>query len=66
MTKWGYRAMEPNRCCVSPITLVLLKTGIAHHPPDAAGERQVIIDYNQMATAQKLYNLQVVIKRPVR
>ena len=46
--------MEPNRCCVSSIALVLLKTGIAHHPPNAGGERQVTIDHNQMATAQKL------------
>ena len=46
--------MEPNRCCVSSIALVLLKTGILHHPPNAGGERQVTIDYNQMATAQKL------------
>jgi len=52
--EWGYRAMEPNRCCVSSIALVLLKTGIVHHPPNAGGERQVTIDYNQMATAQKL------------
>jgi len=44
--------MEPNRCCVSSIALVLLKTGIVHHPPNAGG--QVTIDYNQMATAQKL------------
>ena len=43
--------MEPNRCCVSSIALVLLKTGIVHHPP---GEKPVSIDYNQMATAQKL------------
>jgi hypothetical protein len=33
--------------------LVLLKTGIVHHPA-ASGEKQVTIDYNQMATAQKL------------
>jgi len=52
--EWGYRAMEPNRCCVSSIALVLLKTGIVHHAPNAGGERQVTIDYNQMATAQKL------------
>jgi hypothetical protein len=52
--EWGYRAMEPNRCCVSSIALVLLKTGITHHPPSAGGERQVTIDHNQMATAQKL------------
>lgn len=52
--EWGYRAMEPSRCCISSIALVLLKTGIVHHPPNASGERQVTIDYNQMATAQKL------------
>jgi len=52
--EWGYRAMEPSRCCISSIALVLLKTGIVHHPPGPTGERQVTIDYNQMATAQKL------------
>ncbi|GBE86048.1 hypothetical protein BKA93DRAFT_894960 [Sparassis latifolia] len=52
--EWGYRAMEPSRCCISSIALVLLKTGIEHHPPGPTGERQVTIDYNQMATAQKL------------
>ncbi|KAI9439209.1 phosphatase activator [Lactarius indigo] len=43
---------EPSRCCISSIALVLLKTGI-HHPA-TSGEKQVTIDYNQMATAQKL------------
>lgn len=52
--EWGYRAMEPSRCCISSIALVLLKTGIVHHPPGPTGEKQVTIDYNQMATAQKL------------
>jgi hypothetical protein len=52
--EWGYRAMEPSRCCVSSIALVLLKTGIVHSPPSITGERQVTVDYNQMATAQKL------------
>jgi len=52
--EWGYRAMEPSRCCVSSIALVLLKTGIVHHAPGSTGERQVSVDYNQMATAQKL------------
>ncbi|KIK29984.1 hypothetical protein PISMIDRAFT_88347 [Pisolithus microcarpus 441] len=52
--EWGYRAMEPSRCCISSIALVLLKTGIVHHPPGPNGERPVTIDYNQMATAQKL------------
>lgn len=42
--------MEPSRCCVSSIALVLLKTGIVHPP----GGGQVNVDYNQMATAQKL------------
>lgn len=46
--------MEPSRCCISSIALVLLKTGIVHHPPGPTGEKQVTIDYNQMATAQKL------------
>ncbi|KAG0706604.1 hypothetical protein DFH29DRAFT_133862 [Suillus ampliporus] len=52
--EWGFRAMEPSRCCISSIALVLLKTGIVHHPPGPNGERPVTIDYNQMATAQKL------------
>ena len=52
--EWGFRAMEPSRCCISSIALVLLKTGIVHHPPTPSSERPVTIDYNQMATAQKL------------
>ena len=51
--EWGYRALEPSRCCISSIALVLLKTGIVHST-NATGEKQVTIDYNQMATAQKL------------
>ncbi|QRV81349.1 WHI2-like protein P4H10,16c [Ceratobasidium sp. AG-Ba] len=47
---WGYRALEPNRCCISSIALVLLKTGI-NHPADGG---QATIDNQQMATAQKL------------
>ncbi|EPQ30009.1 uncharacterized protein PFL1_02682 [Pseudozyma flocculosa PF-1] len=27
---WGFRALEPSRCCITSIALVLLKTGIAH------------------------------------
>ncbi|ELU39084.1 phosphatase activator [Rhizoctonia solani AG-1 IA] len=46
---WGYRALEPSRCCISSIALVLLKTGI-NHP--AGGP--VTVDQQQMATAQKL------------
>ncbi|KAL0574931.1 hypothetical protein V5O48_007032 [Marasmius crinis-equi] len=49
--EWGFRALEPSRCCISSIALVLLKTGIIHHPNE---ERPVEIDQQQMATAQKL------------
>ncbi|KAF8807869.1 hypothetical protein BYT27DRAFT_7290817 [Phlegmacium glaucopus] len=49
--EWGFRALEPSRCCISSIALVLLKTGIVHHPN---GEKPVEIDAAQMATAQKL------------
>jgi len=49
--EWGFRALEPSRCCISSIALVLLKTGIAHHPDE---EKPVEIDNTQMATAQKL------------
>jgi len=49
--EWGFRALEPSRCCISSIALVLLKTGILHN---ANGERPVEIDSAQMATAQKL------------
>jgi hypothetical protein len=52
--EWGFRALEPSRCCISSIALVLLKTGILHHATGPAGEKPVTIDYNQMATAQKL------------
>ncbi|KAI0795897.1 hypothetical protein C8Q75DRAFT_872187 [Abortiporus biennis] len=50
--EWGYRAMEPMRCCISSIALVLLKTGIVHSTSN--GEKQVTVDYAQMGTAQKL------------
>jgi len=49
--EWGFRALEPSRCCISSIALVLLKTGITHHPN---GDRPVELDGAQMATAQKL------------
>ncbi|KAI6133711.1 hypothetical protein EDD17DRAFT_1565843 [Pisolithus thermaeus] len=49
-----YHAMQPSRWCISFIVLVLLKTGIVRHPPGPNDERPVTIDYNQMATAQKL------------
>ncbi|KAF9535697.1 hypothetical protein CPB83DRAFT_842177 [Crepidotus variabilis] len=49
--EWGFRALEPSRCCISSIALVLLKTGIIH---GQNSERPVEIDATQMATAQKL------------
>ncbi|KAI0044566.1 phosphatase activator [Auriscalpium vulgare] len=53
--EWGFRALEPSRCCISSIALVLLKTGIVHPPPTPDSKQpQVTVDYNQMATAQKL------------
>jgi hypothetical protein len=52
--EWGFRALEPSRCCISSIALVLLKTGIIHHATGTNGDKTVTIDYNQMATAQKL------------
>lgn len=66
--EWGYRAMEPNRCCITSIALVLLKTGITQpevsadpdtalpiidgQPPPMAPG--VTVNSNQLATAQKL------------
>jgi len=52
--EWGYRALEPSRCCISSIALVLLKTGIVHHSGPNGEKPTVTIDYSQMATAQKL------------
>lgn len=51
---WGYRAIEPSRCCISSIALVLLKTGITHSPNAANKDDRVTVDYAQMSTAQKL------------
>ncbi|KAF8530015.1 hypothetical protein BU17DRAFT_35704 [Hysterangium stoloniferum] len=51
---WGYRAIEPSRCCISSIALVLLKTGITHNPDAAVREDRISMDYTQMSTAQKL------------
>ncbi|KAF8321291.1 hypothetical protein DL93DRAFT_2051819 [Clavulina sp. PMI_390] len=46
---WGFRAIEPSRCCISSIALVLLKTGISH-----LDNGEVLVDQVQMGTAQKL------------
>ncbi|KAK0524480.1 hypothetical protein OC834_005522 [Tilletia horrida] len=32
---WGFRAVEPSRCSLTSISLVLLKTGITHSPEPA-------------------------------
>ncbi|GAA6039016.1 hypothetical protein JCM8097_000155 [Rhodosporidiobolus ruineniae] len=66
---WGYRSLEPNRCCIASIALVLLKTGIVHPPLDqaaapssesvaesqmSADDGGVQVNTNQLQTAQKL------------
>ena len=51
---WGFRAVEPNRCCISSIALVHLKTGITHDSPTEANASGVLVDQTQMTTAQKL------------
>ena len=60
---WGYRSLEPNRCCIASIALVLLKTGIVHPPIGQEGSHpgagdddahRIQIDAQQLATAQKL------------
>jgi hypothetical protein len=55
--EWGYRALEPNRCCITSIALVLLKTGItfperSSDPEEPAPPPQV--NSTQFATAHKL------------
>lgn len=50
--EWGFRALEPSRCCISSIALVLLKTGITHYPQSE--NKAADVDYQQMSTAQKL------------
>lgn len=66
--EWGYRSMEPGRCCITSIALVLLKTGISHpaasadantaKPVDANTQPQAMsgvnVNSSQLATAQKL------------
>lgn len=64
--EWGYRALEPNRCCITSIALVLLKTGISFPPfedepaqpanadRDAASQQQPRVNPGQLQTAHKL------------
>lgn len=54
---WGYRSLEPNRCCIASIALVLLKTGITHPPitvPEGQEKPPLDVNAMQLATAQKL------------
>ncbi|CAO1621513.1 unnamed protein product [Parajaminaea phylloscopi] len=60
---WGFRAVEPTRCSITSIALVLLKTGVSFdgnegepqpHEEDVEGMDGVRVDQNQLATAQKL------------
>jgi hypothetical protein len=51
---WGFRAVEPNRCCLSSIALVQLKTGINHEAAPDVNVTAVSVDQTQMTTAQKL------------
>ncbi|KAE8214167.1 hypothetical protein CF327_g2415 [Tilletia walkeri] len=66
---WGFRAVEPSRCSLTSISLVLLKTGITHSSSEGTDEDEdeddedrdgaeiladMRIDQNQLNTAQKL------------
>lgn len=63
---WGFRALEPNRCCITSIALVLLKTGIrfpgdtpadsttTNNEEEIEGLDGTKVDQTQLATAQKL------------
>lgn len=60
---WGFRAVEPTRCSITSIVLVLLKTGVSFegnqnppqpHEEDVEGMDGVRVDQNQLGTAQKL------------
>ncbi|CAH7675392.1 hypothetical protein PPACK8108_LOCUS10391 [Phakopsora pachyrhizi] len=62
---WGYRSLEPKRCCVTSLALVSLKTGITHPQPRpsslgtdplsaAQSNDSPEIDAAQLKTAQKL------------
>ncbi|GAA95312.1 uncharacterized protein L969DRAFT_70574 [Mixia osmundae IAM 14324] len=64
---WGFRALEPDRCCITSLALVLLKTGITHKsatsPPGSPSQSctpasqnmaDVTVNAAQLATAQKL------------
>ncbi|KAG0139313.1 hypothetical protein CROQUDRAFT_101737 [Cronartium quercuum f. sp. fusiforme G11] len=60
--KWGYRSVEPRRCCITSLALVLLKTGITHdHPsghhatgPISPTQMNPQVNGVQLTTAQKL------------
>ncbi|EGG07387.1 uncharacterized protein MELLADRAFT_77632 [Melampsora larici-populina 98AG31] len=60
--EWGYRSIEPRRCCITSLALVLLKTGITHdHPPghpstgpQSPTQMNPRVSNQQLTTAQKL------------
>ncbi|KAH9807571.1 hypothetical protein DFH28DRAFT_914371 [Melampsora americana] len=60
--EWGYRSIEPRRCCITSLALVLLKTGITHdHPPghpstgpQSPTQMNPRVNNQQLTTAQKL------------
>ncbi|CDZ97003.1 BTB/POZ fold [Phaffia rhodozyma] len=49
--EWGHRDVEPSRCSITSIALVLLKTGIQH---PTKPDQVATIDHAQMTTSQKL------------
>ncbi|GAA5872313.1 hypothetical protein JCM3774_003342 [Rhodotorula dairenensis] len=49
---WGYRALEPNRCCIASIALVLLKTGITHTPTTTTRDSESVADRPASPTSQ--------------
>lgn len=60
--EWGYRSLEPRRCCITSLALVLLNTGITHdHPPGhpftgpvSPTQMNPQVNAAQLTTAQKL------------
>ncbi|GAA5876218.1 hypothetical protein JCM16303_007058 [Sporobolomyces ruberrimus] len=48
---WGYRSLEPNRCCIASIALVLLKTGIVHPPLSSSSTSGDIADNASTTTS---------------
>ncbi|EFP89511.2 uncharacterized protein PGTG_15660 [Puccinia graminis f. sp. tritici CRL 75-36-700-3] len=56
---WGYRSAEPQRCSITSLALVLLKTGITHESQEMTGPANLArmnpqVNSAQFTTAQKL------------